>query len=198
MLILQISQLPAWSGRWQVYFLQQKVKLLLTHFSNTLSLFSLILLYLSVPWRNTYPTSGGSCEVSVPGHKIMCTAAPQRSISSNCEHIRAVPLRHVPMRRGFGAIITTPWVGRPVQGVLNCCLPPCVLPWLSSGAWECGDFPQEPVLTVNLDNGFCGPVLRRAILGMGVPFKKKMVAGVGGEEMEEKPPSSCLPLWSYL
>lgn len=57
---------------------------------------------------------------------------------------------------------------------------------------------QEPILTVNLDNGVCGSIRQRTMLGVGAPLKKKTVAMVGGEEMEEMPPSSRLPPWSYL
>lgn len=86
-----------------MHFLQQKMRLLLTHLKHLVS-------HLPNPAVHelcrgeTHPTGLRSCEAPVPGHKLMCTAAPQHSFSLNQECIRAAPLDRVPVRTGSGAI----------------------------------------------------------------------------------------------
>lgn len=59
-----------------MHFLQQKMRLLLTHLKHLVS-------HLPNPAVHelcrgeTHPTGLRSCEAPVPGHKLMCTAAPQ-------------------------------------------------------------------------------------------------------------------------
>lgn len=127
-LVLEVSYMPAHSMRLHVYFLQQKTKLLLTHFSNTLSLFCLILLFVNLAMMKPFQPFWGSPVKSLClAHKLIYTLAPHCNISSNHAYIKEIPLGCIPTCTGSVVIITTPRAGRLVQGVLSCCLPPCIL-----------------------------------------------------------------------